>query len=497
MARNLIHSTEEYAMSSALSHFLPSKENQQTVSAYRKYLPARRIRSMAVKCGTVRRKGGKFRPEALLFSSLNEVSCARRLTLHGIFASYNLSVPASRTIEEKPLHDRFRSDGWLKLVMETAGYISGRILPVLESRDGRQLIDTVRKAGICIDDVLCEDGTYFHVSGALADIYPGTRSAAKEKPVPGCMESDGSQSMEKAPNAQIGIMTTYSYRKGACINAEVTAGTDSETASVNTRLPGVLHLMDAGYMNLQLFREIEAAGSFFITPGRVNLAGKIVRISIDGKDYTQQFGGLKPSSPELRCFKSRSTADMEVKLDNGPAFRVIRYYCKRKSGYVYLITNIGAGRLKARGIVLLARARWRIETFFKEWKSGSNLRGVNSRDPNIVLAITITSMIADMLKKLIGTVFEVRNAEKGVRVSTYRIAVYCDAWFKKILWSLLSGDLSPIHELIDGMMKHPADWSKCRQSRKKQIQCRTVNSLCAGILEARTNQGFTESEQVA
>lgn len=140
------------------------------------------------------------------------------------------------------------------------------------TKSHKALLDSVRIYMPYIKGIQSQDGCYKHVKNDLASSLKGARSAAK--PI---QNEDGTTS--QAPNAQIGIQTTYCHVTEAPIAIDITSGVASERDSLRFK-KNVITIGDAGYGSGKCLLVVIKNGAYFLYKGRVNMKGKILSIKI-------------------------------------------------------------------------------------------------------------------------------------------------------------------------------------------------------------------------
>ncbi|MCU6222755.1 transposase, partial [Enterobacter cloacae] len=156
---------------------------------------------------------------------------------------------------------------------------------------GKNLLNALRNKGLDIDDIVCIDGSYWHVKGELEHIFPGSRAHVKaDNSADGSLVPYGSK---KSQNAQIGIQTVYSPVSNFVKEVTITSGTANEKDYVsipeNERL---LYTLDAGYVKYSMLKEMDDKGHYFMIRGKRNMDGEIIDCHLNGVKE-QSFIGLR------------------------------------------------------------------------------------------------------------------------------------------------------------------------------------------------------------
>ena len=140
---------------------------------------------------------------------------------------------------------------------------------------------------------------------------------------------------------------------------------------------------------------------------------------------------------------------------------------------------------------MLYKLRWQVELSFKHLKSGSNLRGVNTKEENIVLPMLIVSMIADMLKILIVRALDAKYKKNA---SLYRVSVHTKGWFAEFVHNLLLGNMPKLQSLLGTLKRAKGSFSMVRQSRLKEVGCHTLKCTIETMLKELAVQGNSTYE---
>jgi len=176
---------------------------------------------------------------------------------------------------------------------------------------------------------------------------------------------------------------------------------------------GELHLRDLGYFDLEVLRDIAAAGAFYLTrvqdsTGLYTLAGAALQLA----DLARHARGDVIDRPVLMGAKQRLAARL-VMVRVPPAVAAARRRAlrakARKKGYTpsrdklalcawnVFVTNVPADVLDVDEVLALARARWQVECLFRHWKSDGGLARSRSRKPWRVVGEVFARLLALVL----------------------------------------------------------------------------------------------------
>ena len=141
----------------------------------------------------------------------------------------------------KQFHNRFRSEEFTLTMMDLFCKLQQKVACAIDNPAVRKLISAMYQSGIDIDDIYIHDGSYWHVNGALSDIYHGTRTAKKKDKASKAknrysklVDTKGKELTEKTGNAEIGIQMTWSLRHSCVMSLGIGAGTENERNYVYT-----------------------------------------------------------------------------------------------------------------------------------------------------------------------------------------------------------------------------------------------------------------------
>lgn len=465
------------------------------ISRFSSIVSAQYIGQKAKAVGLIKRRCN-LNPNKLVLSTLSAVGdTGEELKIATIKARYSAMCRSGEDMYYKPFHNRFRSKEFTLTMMDLFCKLQQKVACTIDNPAVIKLIDTMKQAGIDIDDIYIHDGSYWHVNGALSDTFHGTRTAEKGKgkacraknQYSKLVDSKGNDLTEKTGNAEIGIQMTWSLLHSCVMSLGIGAGTENERNYVyQTSSKKVLHLFDAGYVDFNMYQTIENNNGYFLGKLRSNAAGTIRSCRMGKQDLTKMFSGKKLSDPYVRYYLKNRSMNLNVEF-KGNNYRVIRVFSKKDDKVQFLITNIMPSRINANVITAIYKLRWQIELRFKELKSASSLRGVNTRITSIIYSLLMASLIVGLLKNLVAYAFEVKMK---INPSSYKISIRAINWFGEFIKALTNGDYCTIKEIIYGMAKSKDSYTKERQPRKKQIELKPLKSTITFILKGLSATGF-------
>ena len=127
----------------------------------------------------------------------------------------------------------------------------------------------------------------------------------------------------------------------------------------------------------------------------------------------------------------------------------------------------------------LYKLRWQIERKFMDLKSGSNLRGANTRIKNIVYVMLFASLIASLIKTLVA--YAIREKLKKA-ASMYKISVRTYSWFDRLIKALFRNNLKTVKSIIYKMANSKGDYTMSHQSKDKIRDLKTLKSTISFII---------------
>ena len=379
---------------------------------------------------------------------------------------------SDKSMKEKSFHSRLISDTTTDFINRIYSIYFKSLFHNFYSYKGKILLTNFQSRGLDIDEILCIDGTYWNVSNDLAHIFPGARKRRKEA------ESKILQYGDKVfKNAQIGLQTTYSVVSGFIKSAVVSSATASERDYVEFKGQKSLIIMDAGYLNYTLLKQISDNGCYFMIRGKGNMTGNIIDCMLDGEKY-HDFIGKNLNEPIVRNYALNKTLDMKVKLSNGFIVRVLRVYSKAKGQISFLISNIMHNTFTAKDLSLIQKIRWSIEIFFKCLKSGVNLRGIKTKYVSLVYTLLFASMIAALLKQLIYSVISKANNRLYTK-DTSILKIYNSSlnYYFDLLRCIFQNKYDDFLELMLKIIQNSKIYNKSPQAKSKITAHKTFDSI--------------------
>ena len=462
----------------SLSHLLPANSNAsaQIDKQFKKVISPIALGKMASKCGLKQRQS-HFNPSAYMQALLVCSGSNEQYNFATINKQYGIT--SKHPMHDKPFHNRLRSPESREFIESAFKRIYSFVNSISASPTrGKNLLNALRNKGLDIDDIVCIDGSYWHVKGELEHIFPGSRAHVKaDNSADGSLVPYGSK---KSQNAQIGIQTVYSPVSNFVKEVTITSGTANEKDYVsipeNERL---LYTLDAGYVKYSMLKEMDDKGHYFMIRGKRNMDGEIIDCHLNGVKE-QSFIGLRLKDRLVGSYMKMDDMTLTVRLNNGLTVRVLRVWSRSKSDISFLITNIKNTTFTARELAAIQKIRWQVELFFKALKSGVNLRGIKTKIVDIIYSLIYVSFIVAMLKYLIFLAVDT-GLQKGGKTmqsaSFYKIFVSSMTYWTSYIKSLFSKGITKLQELLKSFLKLTHLYKMSPQSRKKQENLNTADSV--------------------
>lgn len=161
---------------------------------------------------------------------------------------------------------------------------------------------------------------------------------------------------------------------------------ESREAPVEFFPTGSVAVMDRAYINFAYLNNLDSRGVFFVTRLKSNADVKTI------KSYW-----TSDKQEHIRSDKDIKLMGLQVSKKYTGQLRAIEVYDKKTEQYLVLLTNNMFWT--ADTISQLYRARWDIETFFKQIKQVLRIKTFVGTSPNAVLIQVWTAMISILLLK--------------------------------------------------------------------------------------------------
>ncbi len=301
-------------------------------------------------------------------------------------------------VSEQAIEYQVKKEKFAELMEAIFLHVSERAASIgVDSSQIKQALTMISNlTGRKIVDIVADDGCYFTVDDSLAKVFKASRTAHKE----------GSKGA-----AQIGLQARYSTKAQLFISIEITGGNAYEP-NYGQPEPNTIALKDAAYSSFVQFLRCEEKGAYQVSVGRKNLAGKILRAYVDGKEVKniqgkapKEFLRYDPRQSVELIIEGTTKTEFDVIVNSkGVATKVLRKVTLRairifdpRKGATWVLTNLPES-VPAAVVLPLIRLRWCIERAFLDLKSHNNLRGARTNSPHLTKTLVWASLITALFK---------------------------------------------------------------------------------------------------
>jgi hypothetical protein len=263
--------------------------------------------------------------------------------------------------------------------------------------------------------------------------------------------SGGAKKGSTNPKGALKIHQVYCV--GDELPAEVAIGPAKEhdrkgwREAIKQACRGALYLIDRGYCCFELWRDIEAAWAYFITPLKAGLA----------------YEHLRWLNPKRQRDRVRDRLVRFPGMDKGEDFVVLRLVevLQDDGSWWAYVTNLIADDLTAQDIAEIYRLRWRVEIFFRHLKHTLNLGHWFAQSEAGVQAQLYVGLIGYLLSQatLLWASRESRLAPEQYRFTT--VVHELAQWLASQLYL---NHLLPLEELLDRVRRNALDKDRRRNS---------------------------------
>jgi predicted secreted protein len=284
------------------------------------------------------------------------------------------------------------------------------------------------------DDILIQDGTGFAVHSSLKDVFKGRFS---QNP------------------AAIGLHLCYSIFKQSIFKLTLTSYSESEHNCLPEpeSMRNTLSLYDRGYVNYNMFENIQKHGGYYICRLRGNINPKLIGGKMKLREFKSQLGG--------------KDFDVDVKLKkNGIKVRIVGIKHPDSDKYWYLATNLSREEFSGEVLRKFYHYRWQIEIVFKQWKSYTNLKKFNTRKSNIAEGLVWANLITHVVVTFLGNSIKFKN--RIIEISLFNIVKSSHQFMRDLITSLSSGDYSGLNLVIKKIERFLIKNKKRRNLKRDQ-----------------------------
>lgn len=411
------------------------------------------LEALARTTGFLRRRSKKITPAGFL-----RTACLFALQNGGSLAGFAQlwALQFQQTLSKQAVQKRFcqTTMRFMEAVLQSvlAGLIQPAALPSLwQNRFGR---------------ILLQDSTCLSLPLKLAALFPGGTNQHHRR------------------QAGLKIQATLDLLKNQWTTFQLTPATvNDQKASpeiLSTLRPGDLLIRDLGYLVLDVLRQIEQKGAYFLSRWRYGIqvfadpAGKpmsLLSCLRESGPVWEQSVWLGKEKLPVRLIAVRLPAAVAAQRRRKARYnhdRLIRHSVDyfELLGWNILFTNAPATLLSAAEVVELYSLRWRIETVFKAWKTHFRL--------NLLTEVSLNQLLVILLGKLIWicwfSIQWTNLAATGLQVSLLKLAH----------WSaqLATVFCLPGHQFDPQFLRTHLSYYCCYEKRKDR---RNFLQKCAGL----------------
>jgi putative transposase len=179
-----------------------------------------------------------------------------------------------------------------------------------------------------------------------------------------------------------------------------------------------LVVFDLGFFKAEIFKEIDAAGGYFLSRLKKQSNPVILKAHTKGLKKTV---GMKLKDAQALATGSVIDADALMSYIIKPLkhlhctvpFRVVALYNERENTWHRYVTNAPPEKLSAENMTALYAARWEVELLFKELKSGYRLEDIATANPAanlcLIYSALLTMIISRRLQRVLGAAKTLRH----------------------------------------------------------------------------------------
>lgn len=165
-----------------------------------------------------------------------------------------------------------------------------------------------------------------------------------------------------------------------------------------------LIIFDLGFFKMQLFKEIDAAGGYFLSRLRKQSNPVVLKAHTKGLKRT---AGMKLKEVQKLATGDVIDADASMSYVIKPLkhlhctaqFRVVALFNTRDQTWHRYVTNAPPEKLSAKHMTAIYASRWEVELLFKEFKSGYRLEDIVTANPAANLCLIYSSLLTMVISR--------------------------------------------------------------------------------------------------
>ena len=252
------------------------------------------------------------------------------------------------------------------------------------------------------EDVRLHDGSSWAIHKELSDVFPGRFTTTSP--------------------AAVELHATYSLKTQTYTYTELARDTQSEHDFLPEGEPGVLHVLDRGYVNLPKLEQMTAVGGFYLVRAKSNHNPSMTAVNGGSPYQTRHWVGKPLKGQKL---KRGTDYDFQVRMQasDGQTYtlRYVLLWNPKAKKHTGFLTNVPVEKASCQDLGKLYRLRWQIELSFKELKSHSGLKRFQSANGLILKAFALLSLMAMQLRRYL--VFCAESLQPAHRLSLHKAAI--------------------------------------------------------------------------
>ncbi len=292
----------------------------------------------------------ELKPEYLIAALIQTLGSRDKANLADIHRCYGKL--SGDNIEYKPFHNQLKKASLTNLLKQMVTQAAEQWLLTP--------FQTAMPSKYPFHSVHIHDGSSLKLNDALAGVFPGR--------------------FTKTAPAAIELHMSMDLATGSMNYLDIAADKESERHYMPfaNELKGTLSLMDAGYFDISWCHEADRTGGYYVVRTSNAINPEVIEAIDENGKLVDKWAGKKLNELAL---KGRNSFDLSVRWARKPGiFRLIAFWDRKTKKVGFLITNLSRNEFSIADILNLYGLRWQVELFFKELKSHSCLKTVNTKD---------------------------------------------------------------------------------------------------------------------
>ena len=388
----------------------------KTVSCIRQSFRKLNFTALAKQSGFRERKSRKISPlnfvvALVAMASKGALSLGKEARLIGFLANLEISRQA--------VH---------KCARKATAFMTLVLLKLLELKAYGPVGRDVPKCLSSFDRILIVDSTSIGLPEALAPFFPGASNQTGSK------------------QAQLKIQAYYDLRNESFVDFSLSSFRKNDQAASKDILavaqPNDLILRDLGYFVLDVFKQLDQRGCFFVSRLKTGTC-LLAREGDEELDLRKLLRGQKLLDMPVRVGKKaklpvrliavklpQKVADKRRREHRKNRDNRLRYTCRTSFllGFEIFITNLDQKNFSPKQILSFYGLRWRIEVLFKAFKQHLNLGQVKETTPYQVelLIYARLILITHLLNFVYGPLRHYSNTSLSSPLSILKFSYWFD-----------------------------------------------------------------------